>query len=83
MALHRDANFRIRNEITLQRFNLPAVGANGLNCHRIYIGGDASQQKCRTDKITRNQFPEGMPVSLDSDIAFNNELDRFRTLATF
>jgi len=82
MPLYYDANVGIRSEVTFQLFNLPAVGANGFNGHRIHIGGDATEQKCRSDKMTRNQFPKGMSVPRNPNCPLHDEQDGFGTLVT-
>ena len=73
MPLHYDANVGIRSEVTFQRLNLPGEGANRLNGHRIYIGGDATKQKCRSDKMTSNQLAEGTSVPRDPNGPLHDE----------
>jgi len=73
MPLYYDANVGIRSEVRLQRFNLPGEGANRLAGHSIYIGNDATKQKCRSGKMTSDEFSEGAPVSDDPNSPLHDE----------
>ena len=73
MSLYYDANLGIHSEVTLQRFNLPGEGSNRFAGHRIYIGGDATKQKCRSDKMTGDEFTEGTSVSRDPNCPLHDE----------